>query len=137
MNTEVNNTELVKSSNEERIQKQREEQIRLTKERFVRVLMKQTEYNEEQARESLEKNNYNVPESIREYMGYKKEKKEYKPKTINQGIFKEIRDVMDDASMRYERKKEYNKRVQMLQQYYLQNNQTKMDNSSIDLDELD
>jgi len=94
----------------------REAQIQATKERFVRVLMKQTDMNEEEAKTSLEATNYNVPESVRLYMGIEK-RDDKKQLTLNQGIIKEIRDVMDDAASRWRHNQRMQERSQMLRNY--------------------
>lgn len=100
----------------EEIVSRREAQIQATKERFIRVLMKQTDMNEEEAKASLEATNYNVPESVRLYMGIEK-RDDKKQLTLNQGIIKEIRDVMDDAASRWRHNQRMQERAQMLRNY--------------------
>jgi hypothetical protein len=61
----------------------------------IDILLRQTNYSREQAQESLLRNK-TVEKSIQEYLGVTK-----KPEpivTVNQGIFKSIRQFIDNAS---------------------------------------
>ena len=61
---------------------------------LIEMVMRQTNYNYEQAEEELKKNNNNYIIVIREAMGIKKETNNTVT-SINQGIYKEIRTLMD------------------------------------------
>ena len=63
-----------------------------TDERIVDCLMRQTNYTKEEAVESLERNK-TLENAIKEYLGVTK--KEPEPISVNQGIFKSIRDFID------------------------------------------
>tara|TARA_B110001450_G_scaffold256463_1_gene287079 strand:+ start:8684 stop:8950 length:267 start_codon:yes stop_codon:yes gene_type:complete len=70
----------------------------------VNIVVRQTNYDNELALKKLIEFNYNIESVIKDYMGIKpKIKKEY---TINQQIYKEIRNMMDTASFEYEKKKQ-------------------------------
>ena len=76
------------------------------KQHYVEVLMNQTTWSEDEAREKLEANDYNVHKCVRLFMGMPATAQSHavKPNTVNQGIYNHIRGMMDDASQRYERK---------------------------------
>ena len=61
----------------------------------IETLMRQTNYTREQAQESLERNK-TVEQSIKEYLGVLP--KPEPPISVNQGIFKSIREFIDNAS---------------------------------------
>ena len=58
-------------------------------------LMRQTNYTKEQAKESLEKNK-TIERCIQEYLGCIP--KQERSVSVNQGIFKSIREFIDNAS---------------------------------------
>ena len=64
--------------------------------KMIDMVTRQTEYSYDEAKEKLEKNNFDYTIVIKEYMGIKP-KKEVKT-TLNQEIFKQIRNNMDSAS---------------------------------------
>lgn len=61
----------------------------------IACLMRQTNYTEEEAVAALDKNK-NVENAIKEYLGVVK--KEPEKITVNQGIFKSIRDFIDNVN---------------------------------------
>lgn len=95
------------------------------KQHYVEVLMNQTTWSEEEAREKLETNGYNVQKCVRLFMGLPPtaEAQAVKPKTVNQGIYNHIRGMMDDASQRYERKKAMEARIEAAKEAYIRSNQ--------------
>tara|TARA_B100000902_G_C26836182_1_gene681121 strand:+ start:266 stop:667 length:402 start_codon:yes stop_codon:yes gene_type:complete len=78
------------------------------------VVMRQTDYNAEQATEKLKEFNYNVVTVIKDYMGINIQKKEAPIKSINQQIYGEIRGMMDEAASKYRIKKEIEKKQEQL-----------------------
>lgn len=91
--------------------------IERIKEQCVKVVVSQTTWSEDEARTQLEANNYNVKACIRIFMGMPPVKAgEKEPVSVNQGIFTEIRTLMDTASAAYERKKQYQERLAIMQQ---------------------
>lgn len=63
---------------------------------LVEMVMRQTTYTYEETKDKLKQYNNDYMLLIKDFYGIKK--KEGKNLTINQGIFKEIRDMMDNAS---------------------------------------
>ena len=104
----------------EQMKKQKEEYEKKMKEHYVEVLMNQTTLTNEEAKELLEKNNYNVMDCVRIFMGInKKDKPKPEPKfTVNQGIYNHIRGMMDEASQRYEKQKEMEEKLQRMRETY-------------------
>lgn len=66
----------------------------------VRIVMSQTDYNEEQAIKKLKQFNNDYLRVIRDYLGIP-EKKETKIKSVNQEIFKQIRTTLDYSMKQY------------------------------------
>lgn len=61
--------------------------------RIIDCLMRQTSYTKEEAIESIQRNK-TLDVAIKEYLGVKP--KEPVPMSVNQGIFKSIRDFIDN-----------------------------------------
>jgi len=61
----------------------------------VAFLMRQTNYTEEEAKHALDKHK-TLEGAIKEYLGVTK--KEPEPISVNQGIFKSIRDFIDNVN---------------------------------------
>jgi hypothetical protein len=71
----------------------------------VQIILRQTDYSEETAREKLKEYNFNEITVIKSYFGIS-EKKPVELKSINQEIYKQIRHKLD-SNMR-----DYNERVE-------------------------
>lgn len=108
-------TDIITSSN-----KLREEKIKQIKQHCIDVLVSQTTWCEDEAREKLEENNYNVQSCVRIFMGLPPDRPtndiSSRKTTVNQHIYNNIRGMMDDASRRYEMKKEMEAKIQMARQ---------------------
>lgn len=66
----------------------------------VKIVMRQTDYTEEQAREKLTKFEYDEIRCIRDYMGIAEKKAlPQKPKSLNQQIYSEIRNKLQIDSI--------------------------------------
>ena len=89
---------------------QREEYINRIKVESVDMICRQTEYTEDEAREKLEKNNYNYQLVLNEYFGIKESLK--KEKTINQQIYGEIRNLMDTGARNFRQEQDRAKAYQ-------------------------
>ena len=76
------------------------------------IIMRQTDYDEEKAKNKLKEHNNDVLAVIKEYLGPKKNVDTDKSKSINQMIYGEIRTLMDDAAATYRVKKELEERKQ-------------------------
>ena len=101
------------------------EALEKMKTHYVEVLTNQTTWSEEEAREKLEANGYNVQLCVRLFMGLPPtaEVSSVKPKTVNQGIYNHIRGMMDDASQRYERKKAMEAKIEAAKEAYIRSTQ--------------
>jgi len=67
----------------------------------IQIVIRQTDYSEEQAREKLGKFNFNEIDVIRDYFGINKKEKIKEVKSVNQTIYKEIRGHLDGAMRDY------------------------------------
>ena len=85
------------------------------KQLLIEMVMRQTTYTYEQCEEKLNQNDNNYMKVIKEFHGIKEQPK--KETTINQGIMKEIRSLMDNASNNFRIKQEMHKRAE---EYYEQ-----------------
>ena len=73
-------------------------------EKKIKIILGQTDYNEEVAKEMLEKNNYNEILVIKGYFGIA-EKKAPPIASLNQEIYKQIRYRLDASMKEYNEKK--------------------------------
>ena len=89
---------------------QREENINRIKVESVNMICRQTDYTQDEAREKLEKNNYNYQLVLNEYFGIKESPK--KEKTINQQIYGEIRNLMDTGARNFRQEQDRAKAYQ-------------------------
>jgi len=89
------------------IKKTRQEEI-------IKLVMRQTDYNEEQVKEKLLEWNNNYIKVIKEYINPKFDKKTSTVyKSRNQGVMTEIRGFMDKVNKDYYRKKELTDKYKM------------------------
>lgn len=80
---------------------------------LVEMVMRQTNYTFEEAEINLVKNNNDYMKVIREALGTKSSSNN-NVTSINQGIYKEIRGLMDNAASTYRRKKEFEEKREQL-----------------------
>ena len=71
----------------------------------VQMILRQTDYSEEEASNKLKDHNYNHIQVIKSYLGIT-EKKEPPIKTVNQEIYKQIRYRLDSTMREYNLRKE-------------------------------
>lgn len=85
---------------------------------IINLVMRQTDYTEEQVKEKLQKWNNNYINVIKEYLdpNFDKKIKKSQPKTLNQQMMGEIRNFMDDVYIKFENRKRYNQYVNTIQQ---------------------
>ena len=114
----------------EQMRKKKEEYEKSMKQHYVNVLMSQTTLTEEEAKERLEANKYNVMEAVRDFMGITNKVKnsnnnsnnnnyqQNQKTTINQGIYNHIRGMMDEASYRYDKQKQMEEKLQRIRESY-------------------
>jgi hypothetical protein len=93
----------------------------------VNLVMRQTDYTEEQSKEKLKQWNNNYINVIKEYLNpeFQQKKKETNTKTLNQQMLGEIRTFMDDVYIKFEKRKHYNNYVNILKQSHEQRLQEK------------
>lgn len=107
---------------QEELRLRKEEQISKMKEHYLEVLRSQTTWTDEEAKQKLEENNYNVQACIRIFMGLPAERPNMSCSSnntsINQGIYSNIRGMMDHAAYRYEKKKEMEAKIQAMRDAY-------------------
>ena len=82
----------------------------------INLVMRQTDYNEEQTKEKLKQWNNNYINVIKEYLNPNFNKKETKKstKTLNQQMMGEIRSFMDDVYIKFENRKRYNQYINII-----------------------
>ena len=102
----------------------------------INLVMRQTDYTEEQTKEKLKQWNNNYINVIKEYLNPNFNKKETKKstKTLNQQIMGEIRTFMDDVYIKFENRKRYNQYVNVINQMKQNeaNKKKETDNNNID-----
>ena len=81
---------------------------------LIKMIMRQTDYLEEEAIIKLKEHNNDYMEVIREAMGINKPKKNNDITSVNQQIYKEIRGMMDDAANNYRIKQEKQKLLERI-----------------------
>lgn len=87
----------------------------------IALILSQTNYTEDEAKEKLEKWEGKYIDVIKEYLNpdFNKETKEKKQRSNNEKMMFEIRNFMDTASQQYEkRKKEEEKKTEYLKKVY-------------------
>lgn len=125
-NLEINLSEEISKQEEEEKQKKlkeqmRQEQIKKRNEAIIKLVMSQTDYNEEQSMEKLKKWNNNYLYVIKEYLNPNFQEKPPSPKkTKNQMVMGEIRNFMDDVSRKYEQRKQLAKKREELIKRYME-----------------
>ncbi len=72
----------------------------------IQVILRQTNYSEEEAREKLKEHNYDHLKVIKSYLGLTEKKAPQEKKSVNQEIYRQLRHKLD-SNMR-----DYNTRVE-------------------------
>jgi hypothetical protein len=67
----------------------------------IQVILRQTNYTTEEAKEKLYKFNFNEEEVIRDYFGITDKKAPQKITSLNQSIYKQLRGYLDGAMNNY------------------------------------
>ena len=116
---------------EELIQK-RKEQYERHIENLKNIILRQTDYSEEEVMNKLKEHNNNAMNVIREYMGSsstnKKNKTDKPAKSENQQIYAGMRGMLDTAARNYRIKKENEEKIELMKQQFInaQNNKNKI-----------
>ena len=123
-NNELIIKDITDETEEEKIKRETEEKrekyIELMKEReknikqeIINLVMRQTTYSQEEAKNELEKYNYKFHDVLKNFMTTNiEEKPQNKPINVQQTIFREIRTMMDSASRVQRFQSELNRRIQ-------------------------
>ena len=90
---------------------------------LIEMVMRQTHYKYEEASEKLVACNDNYLTVIRESLGIKREE-EKEITSINQGIYTEIRGLMDTASQNHRRQKEREEKKQKILEFLKKQQET-------------
>ena len=72
----------------------------------VEMILRQTDYSEEEAKNKLKEHNYNHISVIKSYLGITEKKAPVSQKSINQEIYKQLRHKLDDSMKTYLQKQE-------------------------------
>ena len=92
-------------NNEELVDNQPTQTLRITKEtllnKLVPVVLRQTDYTEEQAKNKLEEHNFDLKKVLYEWMGVDIKKEEVQRSTGSQERYRVIRKTMDDAGKKF------------------------------------
>jgi len=67
----------------------------------IQIVMRQTDYTEEKAREKLGEFKFDEIAVIRDYFGISKKKEPEKVSSVNQAIYKQIRGHLDETMRNY------------------------------------
>jgi len=67
----------------------------------VQIILRQTNYTSEQAKEKLQQFNFNEEEVIRDYFGVSNKITPQKITSVNQTIYKQLRGYLDGAMKNY------------------------------------
>ena len=89
---------------------QRHEYYERVKIESINMICRQTDYSEDEAKEKLEKYNYNYQLVLNEY--FEIEEKPTQDKTTNQMIYGEIRNLMDTGAKKFRIEQEKSKKYQ-------------------------
>ena len=98
---------------------------------LIKMVMRQTDYDEEKTKEKLKEHHNNYETVIKEYMGvdiHKKKTTNYH--STNQAIYGEIRNMMDNAADNYRKLQEIEKKRQEYlekMRLYMEANKNKQD----------
>ena len=86
----------------------------------INLVMRQTDYTEEEAKTMLKKWNNNYINVIKEYLNpdFDQPREKSKPKTLNQQMMGEIRQFMDDVYVKFENRKKYNQYINVLREMH-------------------
>lgn len=121
--SEIDNVEKRKEE-EQRRNELLKEKMEFRRKQQVQFIMTQTNYDEMEATERLEKCNNDVMKVVSEYLGIGEKKDENVKKTKNQKVFSVIREIMDSGSRNFIAQQEKAKKIEELKKYMeMKNNQ--------------
>lgn len=80
----------------------------------MRIVLRQTNYSEETAKEKLQQHGFNEIAVIQEYLGVSKQKNKKPIKSVNQAIYKQLRNHLDTAMKDYKERVDKGEAKQIL-----------------------
>jgi hypothetical protein len=110
---------------QEELIKKRKERYELHIENLKFIILRQTDYSEEEVMNKLKEHNNNAMNVIREYMGSTSTiKSNNPPKSENQQMYTNMRGMLDSAARNYRIKKENEEKMELMKQQFInaQNN---------------
>jgi len=107
--THIIDTSLNEIAKQQYLQKKQEYYDRVKIE-SVNMICRQTDYSEDEAKERLEKYNYNYQLVLNDFFNIKENPKENK--TTNQAIYGEIRNLMDTSARNFREQQERSKQYE-------------------------
>jgi hypothetical protein len=75
-------------------------------EELCEIILRQTDYTKDEAREKLQEYNYDHLKVIRDYLGVTEKKELSKTKSINQEIYTQLRHKLDNDMQNYQKRVE-------------------------------
>jgi len=108
------------------------EKMEFRRKQQVQFIMTQTNYDEMEATEKLEKYNNDVMKVVTEYLGIGVKKDENVKKTKNQKVFSVIREIMDSGSKNFIAQQEKAKKIEELKKYMETRNEEHQQNTVVD-----
>lgn len=102
------------------------------------IILRQTDYSEEEVIQKLKEHNNDPMAVIREYMGTPSSTRpaaqaQAQAKSVNQQIYGEIRSLMDNAAKNYQLKKEYEERMALYREQVIRARNNAATNARNDL----
>jgi hypothetical protein len=118
---EKNITKQITDKSDITLQKRKEEYLKKKQNEIIKLIIRQTGYDAQIAKEKMETWDNNYLDVIKEYINpdFKKKPKIEKITSINQGVMGEIRHFMDTATKQYEQRKAYQERIQKQREIYI------------------
>lgn len=114
---------------QEELIKKRKEHYEQQIENLKNVILRQTDYSEEEVMNKLKEHNNNAMSIIREYIGSSSTGKPDKPtKSENQQMYAKMRGMLDTAARNYRIKKENEEKIELMKQQFI-NTQNKNKNN--------
>ena len=127
-NLEIDNDVEKRKKEEQRKNDWLKEKMEFRRKQQLQFIMTQTNYDEMEATEKLEKYNNDVMKVVSEYLGIGVKKDENVKKTKNQKVFSVIREIMDSGSRYFIAQQEKSKKIEELKKYMEMKNKQNEEN---------
>lgn len=127
-NLEIDNDVEKRKKEEQRKNDWLKEKMEFRRKQQLQFIITQTNYDEMEATEKLEKYNNDVMKVVSEYLGIGVKKDENVKKTKNQKVFSVIREIMDSGSRNFIAQQEKSKKIEELKKYMEMKNKQNEEN---------